>query len=99
MRSVRIVLDEEKILREGKYKLDELYAYLDKIAKIANLKKQDKCTYLSSGDEFDLGYVATFTLTYAVENEAITQNVKEWYWLQDGVPYIDIIEKLKKQSA
>lgn len=50
-------------------------------------------------DEFDLGYVATFTLTYAVENEAITQNVKEWYWLQDGVPYIDIIEKLKKQST
>ena len=29
MLGTRIILDEEKILREGKYKLDELYAYLD----------------------------------------------------------------------
>lgn len=99
VRSVRIVLDEEKILREGKYKLDELYAYLDEIAKKTELTKQDKFNYLSSGDEFDLGRVANFTLTYAVENEAITQNVKEWYWLIDGVPYINVIEKIKNQRA
>ena len=60
MRSVRIVLDEEKILREGKYKLDELYAYLDEIAQKSRLTKQDKFTYLSSGDENDLGRVALF---------------------------------------
>lgn len=99
VRSVRIVLDEEKILREGKYKLEELYAYLDEIAQKAKLTKQDKYNYLSSGDENDLGRVATFTLTYAVENKAITQNVKEWLWLQDGVPYTDVIAESKVEGV
>lgn len=26
-------------------------------------------------------------------------NVKEWLWLQDGVPYIDVVEKLKNQRV
>ena len=99
MRSVRIVLDEEKILREGKYKLDELYAYLDEIAKEAKLVKQDKCNYLSSGDKNDLARVGIFTINNAIENEAITKNVKEWFWLDNGVPYINVIDKLKNQRA
>lgn len=99
MRSVRIVLDEEKILREGKYKLDELYAYLDEIAQKSRLTKQDKFTYLSSGDEHDLACISIFTINYAVHNEAITDNVKEWFWLDNGVPYINVVEKLKSQKA
>lgn len=99
VRSVRIVLDEEKILREGKYKLDELYAYLDEIAQKANLTKQDKFNYLSSGDENDLARIGIFTINHARKNEAITKNVKEWYWLEDGVPYIDIIDNLKSKGV
>ena len=99
MRSVRIVLDEEKILREGKYKLDELYAYLDEIAKEAKLVKQDKCNYLSSGDKNDLARVGIFTINNAIENEAITKNFKEWFWLIDGKPYINIIEDLKGKGV
>ena len=99
MRSVRIVLDKEKILREGKYKLDELYAYLDEIAQKSRLIKQDKFTYLSSGDEHDLAYISIFTINYAVHNEAITDNVKEWFWLDNGVPYTNVIDKLKNQRA
>ena len=96
MRSVRIVLDEEKVLREGKYKLDELYAYLDEIAEKSKLTKQDKQNYLSSGDENDYGRVCIlFTIHYAINNEAITRNVKEWWWLQDGVPYLNVIEEAK----
>lgn len=98
VRSVRIVLDEEKILREGKYKLDELYTYLDEIAKKAKLTKQDKFNYLSSGDENDLARVGIFTINYAVENEAITRNVKEWYWLKDGVPYLNVIKSAKAEG-
>ena len=99
MRSVRIVLDEEKILSEGKYKLDELYAYLDEIAQKSRLTKQDKFTYLSSGDEHDLARISIFTIHYAIENEAITHNVKEWFWLDNGVPYINVIDKLKHKRA
>ena len=92
MLGTRIILDEEKILREGKYKLDE-------IAQKSRLTKQDKFIYLSSGDENDLGRVALFTIHYATENEAITHNVKEWFWLDNGVPYINVIDKLKHKRA
>ena len=95
---MRIVLDEEKILREGKYKLDELYAYLDEIAAKSKLTKQDKYTYLSSGDENDYGRVCLFTIHYAVENEAITRNVKEWLWLMDGKPYLNVVQSAKAQG-
>ncbi|MGX3046108.1 hypothetical protein [Helicobacter sp. T3_23-1056] len=78
VRSVRIVLDEEKILREGKYKLEDLYAYLDEIAKEADLIKQDKCNYVGKGDKNDLSRLGIFTNNNVVKNEAITRNIKEW---------------------
>ena len=99
VRGVRIVLDEEKILREGKYKLDELYAYLDEIAKEADLTKQDKYTYIGKGDDEDLSRVGIFTVVEAVKNEAITRNVKEWLWLADGEPYLDVIAESKKEGV
>ena len=95
---VRIVLDEEKILREGKYKLDELYAYLDEIAKEADLTKQDKYNYIGKGDEKDFSRVGIFTFVEAVENEAITRNVKEWYWLKNGVLCDDVIATSKAEG-
>lgn len=97
-KSIRIVLDEEKILREGKYKLDELYAYLDEIAKIAKLKKRDKYTYVADRDENDMARLGIFTINEAIENEAITRNVKEWWWLKDGVITDDIIESAKAEG-
>ena len=98
VRGVRIVLDEEKILREGKYKLDELYAYLDEIAKEADLTKQDKYTYIGKGDDKDLSRVGIFTVVEAVKNEAITRNIKEWLWLMDGKPYLNVIEEAKAEG-
>lgn len=98
MLSTKIVLDEEKILREGKYKLDELYAYLDEMAQHAGLIKQDKHTYLSSGDENDLARLGIFTINRVVENEAITRNVKEWWWLDDGIKDIDVIAEAKRHG-
>jgi len=35
----KIVIDEEKVLREKKYKLDVIYEYLDKLAEQCNLMK------------------------------------------------------------
>ena len=96
--SVRIVLDEEKILREGKYKLEDLYAYLDEIAKEAKLHKRDKYTYVADRNENDLARLGIFTISNAVKNEAITRNVKEWYWLEDEVIDINVIESAKKHN-
>ena len=96
--SVRIVLDEEKILREGKYKLEDLYAYLDEIAKEADLIKQDKCNYVGKGDKNDLSRIGIFTVNNAVHNEAITRNVKEWYWLENGVIDTNVIKSAKRHN-
>ena len=46
----KIVIDEEKVLREKKYKLDVIYEYLDKLAKQCNLIKIDKNTFHAKGD-------------------------------------------------
>lgn len=95
-KSVRIVLDEEKILREGKYKLEDLYAYLDEIAKEAKLHKRDKCTYVAQKSQSDMAHIAIFTINNAIHNEAITRNVKEWYWLENDEIDTNVIESAKK---
>ena len=98
VRGVKIVLDEEKILREGKYKLDELYAYLDETAKIAKLAKQDKYTYVGNGDKEDFSRVGIFCIAEVIDNEAITKNLKEWYWLKNGVLCDDVIATSKAEG-
>lgn len=98
MKSVYIVLDENKIQREGKYELDELYAYLDYAAKEAKLTKKDKCNYLANGDKNDSARVAIFTMSLVSKNKAITHNTKELFWLDDGVPYCDYIKEEKEEN-
>ena len=41
----KIVIDEEKVLREKKYKLDVIYEYLDQLAKQCDLIKIDKILF------------------------------------------------------
>src|SRR5574344_1492160 len=39
---IKIVMDEEKILREGKYTLEEIYKNIDYLAEFSRMKKIDK---------------------------------------------------------
>lgn len=98
MLGTRIVLDEEKIIKEGIYKLNELYAYLDRVALEASMIKQDKHTYLCQGGENDLASLGIFTNNNVVLNEAITKNVKEWVWLKNNIPYLDVVEEAKAEK-
>ena len=77
----KIVIDEEKVLREKKYKLDVIYEYLDKLAQQCNLSRLDKNTFHAKGDENDLANVGLFVYKHAIKNEWITKNVKEWTWI------------------
>lgn len=77
----KIVIDEEKVIREKKYKLDVIYEYLDKLAKQCNLIKVDKNTFHAKGDENDLANLGLFVYKHAIKNEWITKNVKEWIWI------------------
>ena len=56
----KIMIDEEKVLREKKYKLDVIYEYLDKLAKQCDLIKINKNTFHAKGDEKDLANIALF---------------------------------------
>ena len=77
----KIVIDEEKVLREKKYKLDVIYEYLDQLAKQCDLIKVDKNTFHAKGDENDLANLGMFVYKHAIKNEWITKNVKEWVWI------------------
>lgn len=98
MLGTRIVLDEEKIIKDGIYKLDELYAYLDEVAKEACMIKQDKFTYLCKGDENDLASLGIFTNNNVIQNKAITKNVKEWFWLKDNVIYLNVVKEAQREK-
>ena len=77
----KIVIDEEKVLREKKYKLDVIYEYLDRLAEQCNLIRIDKNTFHTKGDENDLANLGLFVYKHAIKNEWITKNVKEWVWI------------------
>lgn len=87
----KIVIDEEKVLREKKYKLDVIYEYLDKLAKQCDLIKIDKNTFHAKGDENDLANLGLFVYKHAIKNEWITKNVKEWVWISQKEGYSNII--------
>ena len=93
----KIVIDEEKVLREKKYKLDVIYEYLDKLAKQCDLIKIDKNTFHAKGNENDLANLALFVCKYAVKNEWLTKNIKEWIWISKNSGNEDMMAKLKKK--
>ncbi|CAD7289523.1 hypothetical protein LMG7974_01600 [Campylobacter majalis] len=93
---VKIVMDEDKILRENKYTLDEIYHNIDELAKSAEMIKQDKFTYLAPKNEDMLSCMGIFILNRLTKKEWFTKNVKEWDWLENGNITLDLIKKSKE---
>lgn len=91
-----IILDEEKILKEGK-NIDDLYKYLDEVALKTGLIRIDKNHYACKGDKEDLFWLDEFT-TKVMENQTITKNLLEWYWLENGKLDSNIIEEAKEEG-
>jgi len=91
----KIVIDEEKVLREKKYKLDVIYEYLDKLAEQCNLIRIDKNTFHAKGNENDLANLGLFICHYAAQNEWITKNVKEWVWIYEDEGNENMIQNKK----
>jgi len=93
---MRIVMDEEKILKEDIYDLDEMYKAIDDIAIYAEMKKIDKYYYVSQNDSWvDLG---CFMFSNLQKKEWFMDNVKEitWYDKIEGVS--DIIKFLEERN-
>ena len=93
---IRMVMDEEKILRENIYSLEEIYKSIDELAEFSGMKKIDKYYYVSKNDTpSELG---CFVCTHLEEKQWFMNNVKEWLWLdkEEGVDNIlEIIQEFK----
>ena len=79
----KIVLDEEKIIKENLYDLTKMYEFIDSIAYDCNLIKIDKYTYHCKGDKYDLSNVGLFFFHYLMKKEWFTKNVQEWTWISE----------------
>lgn len=98
MLGTRIVIDEEKVLREEIYDLEEMDCLLDCFAEDSGMVKKDKYTYECRGDERDMSSLATFLYIYVVEMKWLTTNLKQWEWLENGVAMEDLIANNKKRG-
>ncbi|WP_298022776.1 hypothetical protein [uncultured Campylobacter sp.] len=84
MLGTKIVMDEAKIIREGRCDLARVYQIIDKFAQECNLVKKDKFTYLcKEDDEQDFPHLGKFTHAILLNQKFFRDNVKEWRWLDD----------------
>ncbi len=95
-RGTRIVMDEDKIRKEGKYDLDKLYQNIDELAEHAGLIKKNKYTYICQGNEKDLAALGIFNFMNLVKQEWFTKNVKEWIWIDRKEGDTDLISTCKQ---
>ena len=94
---IKIVMDEEKIIREGKYTLEEIYKNIDDLAEFSRMKKIDKYYYVSKNDTpSDLG---CFVWSNLEEQDWFIDNVKEWLWLDKEEGIDNILEVSKEFKA
>ncbi len=98
MLGTRIVMDEEKILREGKYQLENIYNTIDELARRCELVKKDKYTYICPRGEEDCPNLGNFHYSYLRELSWFTLNVKEWIYLDDDEGNVDLIAVNKERG-
>lgn len=94
----RIVIDEEKVLREGKYDLKEIYELIDEMARDSGMIKKDKHTYLCRGNSKDLSSMGIFIYTNLIKRDWFTLNIKEWEWLSEKEGNFNLIAKNKARN-
>jgi len=80
MIKMQIVMDEDKITREGKYKLDKIYGTLDNyfINKL-NITKGENGFYIGSGAKGDFGNFGLAMWTLG-KKDWFMDNVKTWQY-------------------
>jgi len=93
---IRIVMDEEKILREDKYDLDKIYQAIDEIAQFAKMKKIDKYYYVSINDTPSA--LGCFTWSNLQKLDWFMDNVKEWLWLDKLEGITDILKLIEEDD-
>lgn len=79
MLKVEVVLDEEKILREGKYTPEKLWSTVDKMYVGNGMLKLSKGVYRDAGRDCDWAVFGRINI--ALEQCSwFMENVKSWLW-------------------
>ena len=91
----KIILDEEKIIKEGEYNVDNLYEQIKACAKENNLIEIDKNTYHAKESEHALANLFNF-INKIQEISMFTKNIKEWILIDEEEENVDIIEESKR---
>ncbi|WP_334088817.1 hypothetical protein [Helicobacter typhlonius] len=96
----RFELDEEKILREDIYDLQDMYAKIEEFAiKRAGLTKVSKNHYEFRGEKNAQAHLGILVFNCLLHCDWFTKNVKNWEWLGDSnnENYVgDMIEFFKR---
>ncbi len=93
---IKIVMDEEKIIREKEYNLEDIYKAIDDLAEFSRMKKVDNYYYVSKNDTpSDLG---CFVWSNLNKRSWFTENIKEWLWIDKTDGINDIIKFIKEEN-
>ncbi|MDR0804946.1 MAG: hypothetical protein LBN42_04105 [Oscillospiraceae bacterium] len=89
---IRVVFDEGKVEREGKYDINKMYARIDKYFSEHNIPKIGKGFYQSTGKKGEYNAFAAFQMAYS-EIDWFMDNLDIWTWY-DG----DYEEDFKEET-
>ena len=98
MRGTRFELNEQKASKLSSMSVDEVWNFINKKAKEADLIVVKNGEYHAKGTEHDLGDIGVFVVTEMLKIEWFTKSVKAWVQFRD---YIDenVIEISKKAKV
>ena len=79
MLKLQILMDEEKVLDEGKYELGDMYSIIDQLFAKFGFPKADDGFYLEKGAPDDFAHF--WSIIWALKDQPwFLPNVKSWLW-------------------
>ena len=97
MRGTRFELDEQKASKLSGMSVDEVWNFINKKAKEADLIVVKNGKYHAKGTEHDLGDLGVFIASEMVNVEWFTKSIKSWVQFKDDKED-DIIEVAKEMN-
>ncbi len=93
---VKIILDEEKIIKENIYTLEQIYTKLDAIAKKTNMIKIDKYRYVPM--EKNSISLAVFNIYNLLHQDWMKKYAKEWLRFDEREGNKDMIKRFLQEE-
>lgn len=99
--ATKIIMDEDKILKEGIYTLETIYKLIDDFALQSNMIKESKTLYIAKDDKNALSSMGIFNHRMLIKSDWFTKNVKEWIFIDKSEGNTDMISisKLRKKGV